>query len=50
MSGFVAELVVAAAEVLDEGVSAPRGAVQPCGGERTPLPTRRSGLVKLRAA
>ena len=29
---------------------APRGALEPCGGERTPPPARRSGPVKLGAA
>ncbi len=32
------------------GRGAPRGAIGPCGGERTPPPVRRSGLVKLGAA
>ncbi len=35
---------------VDDRYRAPRGAVEPCGDERTPLSTRRSGLVKLGVA
>ena len=37
-------------EILALRHRAPRGAIEPSGGGRTPLPTCRSRLVKLRAA